>query len=330
MPTLLVTGIAGFIGSHLAAALQARGHLVVGVDNFDPFYPRDRKQRNLSRLHPERLRLVEADIRDRPTMNDLVARHRPAGIFHLAALAGVRSSLRHPARHAAVNVDGLASVLDAAREHGVARLVFTSSSSVYGDHAPRAFREDDAADTPISPYAATKRSGELLCQAYARTSDLRIGIARLFTTYGPGQRPDLAISRFLGCLAADRPLPIFGDGLSSRDYTYIDDVVAGLLAADAHVRAAGPAYCRTWNLGSGRPVQLQALVEQLGAVAGRRPRLERHPAQPGDARHTAANLDRSRDELGYQPRTSLADGLRRQWEWMLASDAHDLPAAAVV
>jgi UDP-glucuronate 4-epimerase len=319
-PPVLVTGVAGFIGSHLAAALAADGARVVGIDDFDPFYDRTLKEANLARIDPDRLELVEADIRDGAAMRAAVERHRPHVVYHLAALTGVRPSITAPARYVDVNVGGLTSVLEAARAGGVERIVFASSSSVYGNNRKVPFAEDDPLEGPISPYAATKRAGELLCQTYCHLYAMRIGCARLFTVYGPGQRPDLAISRFMRAMSAGEPITMYGDGDSSRDYTFVDDVVAGLRAT-AGVLADRPlGFCRIWNLGGARPVTLRELVEAIAGVTGCVPRVDRLPPQPGDVERTFADLSRSRAELGYAPATALEEGLARQWAWMRERD----------
>ncbi len=315
--SIVVTGVAGFIGSHLSASLLARGHRVTGVDNFDPFYERDAKQANLERVRDDRFELVEADIRDGEAMVALFERERPDTVFHIAALAGLRLSLQDPARYASVNVEGLVSVLEAARAAGCRRFVFASSSSVYGNAAkPGPFSETDPVDSPISPYAATKRAGELICHTYADLFDISIGCLRLFTVYGPAQRPDLAIGKFMRLIAEDRPVPMFGDGTTSRDYTYVDDIVAGALAADTRLGAERSGYFRIWNLGGSHPVTLREMIESIGRVMGRTPRVEQQPMQPGDVQRTWADVSRSRSELGYEPGTPFEEGLRRQWEWV--------------
>ncbi len=317
--TSVVTGAAGFIGSHLCAALLERGDRVVGVDNFDPFYERTAKEANLHRLGGDRFELVEADICDRDAMSALFGRTSPDGVFHLAALAGVRPSIREPARYASVNVDGLVSVLDATRQSGCRRVLFASSSSVYGNNPKVPFAETDPVDEPISPYAATKRAGELVCHPYAHLFGLAIGCARLFTVYGPAQRPDLAISRFMRLIAEDRPVPMFGDGTSSRDYTYVSDIIDGCLAAETRLGDEDQGCFRIWNLGGSRPVELRAMIDAISAVVGREAKIDPQPVQPGDVDRTWADLTRSRDELGYEPRVAFGDGLRRQWE---SRDSH--------
>lgn len=321
--TLVVTGSAGFIGSHLAAALLARGDRVVGVDDLDPFYDPALKRLNLESLASEAFEFVHADIRDAQAMRSVFAQVEADGMFHVAALAGVRPSIKEPARYVSVNVDGLVSVLEAARALGCRRVVFASSSSVYGNNPKVPFAESDPVDEPISPYAATKRAGELICRTYSHLFGMSIACARLFTVFGPAQRPDLAIHKFMRLIAAGEPVSMYGDGSTSRDYTYVDDVVEGMLAAYGRLSATepgsteAPGFFRIWNLGGSRPVTLARLIELIGGVVGKTPHVEQLPLPPGDVGQTWADLARSRAELGYQPKTSLEDGLARQWDWMM-------------
>lgn len=316
----LITGVAGFIGSHLAAALLRRGERVVGVDNFDPFYPRDLKERRLREIARDGFHFVEADIRDRDAMSHLMATHRPRRLYHLAALAGVRPSIEQPHRYADVNVNGLVSVLYAARTAGCGVIVFASSSSVYGNNPKTPFAEDDPVDHPISPYAATKKAGELLMHTYARLFNLRAACLRFFTVYGPGQRPDLAIATFMRRMRKGQPITLFGDGSTSRDYTFIDDIIEGVLRAADRIEQSDCDNYRIWNLGGSAPITLAHLVAAIERVSGLRAVIERKPPQPGDVERTFADLSRSRSELGFEPRTPLAEGLVRQWAWLLDSE----------
>ncbi len=319
--SFIVTGVAGFIGSHLSAALLARGDRVIGVDNFDPFYDRKLKLANIAELAPDRFELIELDIRDAQAMRELFDRARPAGVFHIAALAGVRPSIDDPARYASVNVDGLVSVLEAARACDCQHFIFASSSSVYGNNTKVPFAETDPVDDPISPYAATKRAGELICHTYSRLFGISIACLRFFTVYGPAQRPDLAIGKFMRLIAANEPVPMFGDGSTSRDYTYIDDIIQGVLAAYEFIYSsslkpqASPLF-RIFNLGGSRPVALPDMIESIGAVVGNKPRIEQLPMQVGDVQRTYADLSRSRQELGFDPQTPFEEGLRKQWAWL--------------
>lgn len=326
---VIVTGAAGFIGSHLTSALLQDGWDVVGIDNFDPFYDRGLKMANVARLQRPGFQLIEADIRDRQRMNDTFVAVRPAIVFHLAGMPGVRLSIADPARYVDVNVNGTASILDAARAGACRNVVFASSSSVYGNNPKVPFAETDAVDTPISAYAATKRSAELIAHTYAHLFGQSIACLRFFTVYGPAQRPDLAIGSFLRLMAAGEEIPMFGDGSTSRDYTFIDDIIAGVRAAAARVEDAADGFFRIWNLGGSHPVKLAELIARIGEVVGRTPRVRRLPMQPGDVERTYADLTRSRAELGYEPRTALAEGLARQWDWLRRSQDDRLPTVEV-
>ena len=306
----VVTGAAGFIGSHVCDRLVSRGDEVVGIDNFDPFYPRAIKERNLAGVAgAPGFRLLELDCGAADIPWDGVD-----GLLHLAAKAGVRPSLDDPPAYATANVTATARVLDGARRAGVTRVVLASSSSVYGNGTPAPFREDAVADTPISPYAASKRGAELMARAFGHLYAMRIACVRYFTAYGPRQRPDLAVHRFTRLLASGQPIRMFGDGSTERDYTFISDVVDGTLAAlDWTGRAAAEA--RVFNLGGGERVRLDRLVALIARALGVPPRVERAPAQPGDVDLTAADLTRSAAELGYRPRVGIEDGIRQFVTW---------------
>jgi UDP-glucuronate 4-epimerase len=312
---VLLSGAAGFIGSHVAEGLVSRGDDVVGLDNFDAFYPRAIKEANLAALRRSpRFQLVEGDIRNRDLVAGLVK--GCGAVVHLAARAGVRPSLEDPALYASVNVEGTATLLEAARRSGVRRFVFGSSSSVYGDTAPVPFSEQWPALDPISPYAATKRAGELLCATFAGLYGLRAIALRLFTVYGPRQRPDLAIHKFTRLITEGRPVPVYGDGSSERDYTYISDIVAGVLAAlDWTDRAGGAGALEIVNLGESRTTRLDALVGLISRTLGREARLDRLPAQPGDVRRTCADVRKATHLLGYRPATTVEEGVPRFVRW---------------
>jgi UDP-glucuronate 4-epimerase len=315
--TIIITGAAGFIGSHLAAAFIERGHRIVGIDNFDPFYDRRDKERNVAELEGDRFELIEADICDREAMRQAFETRQPVGVAHIAALAGVRPSIEAPQRYARANVDGLVSILDAARSVECRRILFASSSSVYGNNRKVPFAETDDVSQPISPYAATKRAGELICHAYSHLFGQAIAALRFFTVYGPRQRPDLAISKFMRLVAQGEPIPMFGDGSTSRDYTYIDDIVAGILAAWERTGEADGGFFRIYNLGGSQPVTLKEMIDAIGRVSGRTPAIRQLPMQPGDVDRTFADLSRSTAELGYEPRTPFDEGLAHQWRWLV-------------
>ena len=316
MSRILVTGGAGFIGSHLLSALLRRGEQVVCLDNFDLLYPRRDKERHLAALESDaRLRVVEGDIRDCAVVDALFTTFQPEIVIHLAAKAGVQLSIADPAGYLHVNVAGTINLLQAAVKHGVGKFVFISSSSVYGGLTAVPFREDQAAFSPLSPYAASKLSAESFCHAFHHLHNLRTVILRLFTVYGPRQRPDLAISKFTRLLLADQPLPLFGDGHSSRDYTHVDDVVRGIMAA-----AESDLSFATINLGRAQPVSLLELVALLGKAVGVVPKLEFLPAQSADMPCTYADITRARDLLNWQPCVELAEGLRNYVEYLAKTD----------
>ena len=309
--TVLVTGAAGFIGSHVVDRLLARGRRVVGLDNFDPFYDPALKRANLrSALADPRFRLVEGDLRDRALVDRVLAGDGVGAIVHLAARAGVRPSLADPELYADVNVRGSAVVFEAARAASIRRVVYASSSSVYGGNTKLPFAEDDPVDHPVSPYAATKKANELQAHVYAKLYGMTMIGLRFFTVYGPRQRPEMAIAHFTRLIAEDRPVPMFGDGSSRRDYTYIDDIVDGVLAA----LDRGSGY-RIYNLGESATTTLARLIELIGEALGRTPRIERHPEQPGDVPATWADVRRAREELGYAPRVPVEEGIRRYVAW---------------
>ena len=315
---ILVTGAAGFIGSHTSEALLARGARVVGLDNFDTFYDPEIKLANARAIsagaHSDRFTLVEGDICDADAMARLFADHAFTGVIHLAARAGVRPSIEQPALYARVNVEGTTVLLEEARKAAsCTRFVQASSSSVYGNNTKVPFSEEDDVNAPISPYAATKRSCELIASAYHSLYDLPIASLRFFTVYGPRQRPDLAIGKFMRLLAAGEPIPMFGDGETSRDYTFIEDIVAGVLASYDRIPDHG---LRTWNLGGSDPVTLREMIDTIARVTGLEARIDQRPRQPGDVDRTFADTSRSERELGYRVSTSFEQGVERQWEWM--------------
>jgi UDP-glucuronate 4-epimerase len=312
MTRVLVTGAAGFIGSHLVEALAARGDEVVGIDNFDPFYDRAMKEANLRDLQAPRFRFVEQDMLHVQRTAALLTSETV--IVHLAAKAGVRPSIADPVAYARVNVDGTAAVLEAARQAGARRIVFGSSSSVYGDTTPAPFREDAAAIDPVSPYAATKRAGELLVRAAASLHGFRAAALRFFTVFGPRQRPDLAIHAFARKMADGKPLTLFGDGTQARDYTYCDDIVAGVVAA-VDWTARAPAGMEIFNLGGSRPLPLKVLVAELSDALGIVPTVQWAPMQPGDVQLTCAHVEKSKRVLGFEARTPFAEGIRRFTAW---------------
>jgi UDP-glucuronate 4-epimerase len=313
---VLLTGAAGFIGSHLAERLCARGDQVVGFDNFDPFYARAIKERNLAGLAGrDNFQLVEGDVTAPADLARAFQAGRPDIVVHLAALAGVRPSIANPARYGEVNVMGTLRVLDACAGAGVSRLVFASSSSVYGVDSAVPFREADPCGKPASPYAATKRAGELSVFAAHHLQSLDVTCLRFFTVYGPRQRPDLAIHKFTRLIDGGQPIDLFGDGSTSRDYTWIDDIIDGTLAAiDEQARGRVPGY-RIYNLGGSRTTSLLRLVDLISAALGKKATVNWQPEQPGDMRRTLADLTLVGSTLGYAPRVAIEDGIARFAKW---------------
>ena len=308
---VLVTGGAGFIGSHVADRLLARGDRVVVLDDFNDFYDPASKRSNVAdHVGTPEYRLVEGDIGDRALVMRLFAEERFDAVVHLAARAGVRPSLADPPLYEEVNCLGTIRLLQAATANGRPRFVFGSSSSVYGIGARIPFSETDPADRPISPYAATKRAGELHVFTAHHLSGLDALCLRFFTVYGPRQRPEMAIARFIAAIERGDAIPVFGDGSSRRDYTYIDDVVDGVEAA-----LAGPGGFDIVNLGGSRPVTLSDLIAEIEKATGRPARIERKPDQPGDVPVTFADVRKARERLGFEARVPLAEGIRRTVAW---------------
>jgi UDP-glucuronate 4-epimerase len=316
---VVLTGAAGFIGSHLAERLLGRGDEVIGFDNFDQAYAREIKQENLASVARVggRFSFVEGDVRDEAAFERCFAPEAPDVVVHLAALAGVRPSLVEAGRYVDVNLTGTQRVLDVCARRYVGRLVFASSSSVYGQGSRLPFRESDPCLEPLSPYAATKRAGELLCFTAHHLSGLSVTNLRFFTVYGPRQRPDLAIYKFTQKLLAGEPLSLYGDGESSRDYTWVGDIVDGCVAALDQLAAADSAHphFRTYNLGGTQATSLSRMVALLEAAVGQPARIERLPPQAGDMTRTLADVSLAARELGYAPRVSIDEGIERFVRW---------------
>jgi UDP-glucuronate 4-epimerase len=323
---VLVTGAAGFIGSHLCERLLARGDRVVGLDNFDPFYPRTMKLKNLAAAlaHPA-FKLVEGDVRNTADIQKALASGEgaPDVVVHLAALAGVRPSLLEPERFHDVNVMGSVRLFEACRAAGIARVVFASSSSVYGQDSAVPFKEQDPCGRPLSPYAASKRAGELIAWNAHHLYGPAMSCLRFFTVFGPRQRPDLAIHKFVSAMSRGEPIELYGDGSTARDYTYIDDIIDGVVAAiDRQVgQATGAADFRIYNLGGSRVTSLARLVELIAAELKVSPRIVWKPEQPGDMRHTLADVSLSQRELGYAPKVGLEEGIARFHKWWRTRDS---------
>jgi UDP-glucuronate 4-epimerase len=311
---ILLTGGAGFIGSHVARRLLARGERIVALDDFNDFYDPGLKRANAAEIADhEGWRLVEGDIRDADLVDRLFRDERFDAVIHLAARAGVRPSLREPILYEDVNCIGSLRLLEAARLHGPANFVFASSSSVYGINEKVPFAESDPVDLPISPYATTKRAGELLCFNYSHLYGLRTSCLRFFTVYGPSQRPEMAIAKFTDLLARGETVPLYGTGQSRRDYTYIDDIVDGVVAA----LDLAPRF-EIFNLGGSQTTALLDLVHWIAAELGVEPRLEHLPEQPGDVPITFADVTKAREMLGYEPKVPIREGLKRYVAWYRA------------
>jgi len=314
MKTVLVTGAAGFIGSHLCERLLGRGDRVAGLDCFNDYYDPAIKRANLTTAQAnERFSLHEADICERDLLFEVFRTVRPDVVVHLAARAGVRPSLLDPQLYHEVNVKGSQNLLDACREYPISNLVFASSSSVYGGSERIPFREDDPVHGPVSMYAATKRMNELQAHVHSHLYGLNVSMMRFFTVYGPRQRPDMAINKFTKMISAGQPIPMFGDGSTRRDYTYIDDIIDGLERA-----VDRPFRYEIFNLGESETTELRELVQIMGEALGIEPIIEPHPLQPGDVPITYADITKSRELLGYDPQVKIPEGVRRYVEWYRA------------
>ncbi|HEY1303133.1 MAG TPA: GDP-mannose 4,6-dehydratase [Vicinamibacterales bacterium] len=323
---VLVTGGAGFVGSHLVDALVRAEHRVTVLDNFDAFYERAIKERNIAQHRQNhRWRLLEADVRDREAMRrGLTGRYD--SIVHLAAKAGVRPSIDDPGAYQDVNVTGTLNLLELARERGIRQFIFASSSSVYGMNPRVPWSEHDDVLRPISPYASTKVSAELLGHTYSHLHGIRFLALRLFTVYGPRQRPDLAVHKFTRLMLAGQPVPILGAGRSMRDYTFVEDVVAGILRAIEYTAT----MFEIINLGNNRAVSLQDVIRELEAACGVSATIDPQPEQPGDVPRTWANIEKATRLLGYAPRTTFSVGVRRFVEWYTAQPARAFEEASAL
>lgn len=321
---ILMTGGAGFIGSHVAEALLLRQTQLVIVDSLDDFYSPAWKRANLEEVRqvgPYEFNAV--DICDKENLRKVMMRARPDIVIHLAARAGVRPSIERPRLYEQVNVSGTLNLLDLCCELGVKRFIFGSSSSVYGATSKVPFSEDHVEGHPLSPYAATKLSGELFCYTYAHLFRIPVICLRFFTVYGPRQRPDLAIHKFTSHIEAGKPLPTFGDGSSGRDYTHVNDVVAGILASlDHEFRLPAHVAFEVFNLGNSHPVTLTELLRLLERATGRKAITQQMPLQPGDVPLTWADISKAERLLGYHPKVTLEEGLKGFVSWYRSADAH--------
>ena len=317
MNTILVTGCAGFIGSHVCTLLLKKGYQVIGVDNFDPFYSREVKESNLSSLlQHASFNFYEIDIADGL---EAIKDERINVVIHLAAKAGVRPSIEDPAGYLRANITATQKVHEFMLSKSIKKLVFASSSSVYGNNKKTPFSEDDSVDNPISPYAFTKKAGELMNYTFHHLYNIDVVNLRFFTVYGPGQRPDLAIHKFVKKIANDEPITLFGDGQTARDYTYIDDTVSGIYAALEYCLHNNPVYT-TVNLGNNSPVKLDELVDTIYAAMGKEKNIIREGMQPGDVDITFADINKAGKLFNYKPETSLAEGIKKFIAWYKSTE----------
>ena len=308
---ILITGAAGFIGSHLAERLLNLEYEVTGIDNFDEFYDPAIKRSNIKNcLDNSRFRFFEADIRNPEVMAKIITPDISC-VVHLAAKAGVRPSIENPLLYNDVNINGTMNILEALRSSKIRKLIFASSSSVYGNNRKVPFSESDNVDFPISPYAATKKAGELLCHTYHKLYNIDITGLRFFTVYGPRQRPDLAIHKFSRLILDGRPIPVYGDGSMRRDFTYIDDIIDGIV--NSIERCNG---YNIYNLGESRPVSVNELITHIENALGTKAVRQQLPEQPGDVKCTYADVSKAVKELKYTPSTKIEDGLEKFAEWL--------------
>lgn len=322
MRTILVTGGAGFIGSHLSERLLKEGNKVLVIDNFNNYYDPSIKRNNVEEVKKtciennislDNYKVFEGDIRDNEFLKEVFS-NKIDSIMHLAAMAGVRPSIEDPSLYYDVNITGTVNLLERCREAGVKQLVFASSSSVYGNNEKVPFAEMDRVDNPISPYAATKKSGELLCHTYHHLFNMNIACLRFFTVYGPRQRPDLAINKFTSLILEDKEIPFYGDGTTSRDYTFIEDIVSGIVASINYINT-GERIFEIFNIGGDKTVSLIEMVETIEEVLGKKAKLNRLSMQAGDVNRTCADIRYSNKILGYVPKTSFKDGIIKFVKW---------------
>lgn len=339
--TFLVTGAAGFIGSHVCEALIKRGDSVIGIDSFNEFYDPALKRGNIENIEKTAEKYGEAganfrnfkgDIRDKDFLDRIFSTYAFDGLIHLAAYAGVRPSIADPQLYTDVNIMGTVNLLECLKKYGINRHVFASSSSVYGNNKKVPFHEDDPVDRAISPYAATKKAGEVLCYTYHHLYSIHTACLRFFTVYGPRQRPDLAIHKFTRMISRGEALPFFGDGSMRRDHTYIDDIIDGTLKAldwtgtaaaapDSHGDSGKELRYGIFNLGESHTITLSELVRKISQALGKEARIDRKPVPPGDVECTYADISRAQEVLGYAPSTDLDQGLAQFVQWYRSESA---------
>jgi UDP-glucuronate 4-epimerase len=308
---IVVTGGAGFIGSHFVQKLLAENYDVYVIDDFNDFYDPEVKEQNIKEFSENpNFHLHRLDITDSAKVKNIINDVKPHIIVHLAARAGVRPSLENPELYANVNIMGTLALLEAAKETGIEQFIFGSSSSVYGNSPNIPFSEDDPCSHMISPYAVTKRSGELLCELYAKNENIPITCLRFFTVYGPRQRPDLAIHSFMKKISSGEPVPMFGDGTTARDYTYIEDIIEGIYATLQH-----PQKFAVINLGNSHPINLKGMIQEIEKALGKNAVISQQPMQKGDVERTFANISKAKDLLNWEPKTSFAQGIEKMAQW---------------
>lgn len=317
---ILITGGAGFIGSHLSEKLMELGHNIIIIDNFNDYYDPNLKEKNVEIVSKTaenfkvNYRVYRGDIRNFAFMKNMFEENKIDGIVHLAANAGVRPSIENPQYYVEVNLNGLTNLLECMRLNNLHKLVFISSSSVYGNNKKVPFSEKDTVDNPISPYAATKKAGELLCYTYHHLFNINVACLRYFTVYGPRQRPDLAINKFTRLMLEDKQIPMYGDGSTARDYTYVSDIVDGTIRALNYVSGNEEIY-DIFNLGGSNPITLKELIEIIGNALGKTPKIEKLPMQPGDVNITYSDFSHAKEILNYAPKIDIKEGMEKYAKW---------------
>ncbi len=315
MITYFITGGAGFIGSTLSQKLIEQGNKVVAIDNFCDFYNPKIKENNVKELlQNENFKLYRADIRDRKALKEIFDENQIDIVMHLAAMAGVRPSIENPILYQEVNCMGTQNILEEMKEHNVKNGVFASSSSVYGNCKEVPFREDMIVDYAISPYAATKKANEVMAHVYHKLFDMNIVMLRFFTVYGPKQRPDLAINKFTRLMLEGKEIPMFGDGTTSRDYTYIDDIVDGIIKSCNYCMNNQNVY-EILNIGNSSPTTLKEMINTIGQALGIEPKIKQLPMQPGDVDRTYADVSKAKTLIGYEPKTTFREGIENFVKW---------------
>lgn len=315
MKTYFITGGAGFIGSTLSQKLIEQGNKVIAIDNFCDFYNPKIKENNVKELlQNENFKLYRADIRDRKALKEIFDENKIDIVMHLAAMAGVRPSIENPILYQEVNCMGTQNILEEMKEHNVKDGVFASSSSVYGNCKEVPFREDMVVDYAISPYAATKKANEVMAHVYHKLFDMNIIMLRFFTVYGPKQRPDLAINKFTRLMLEGKEIPMFGDGTTSRDYTYIDDIVDGIIKSCNYCMNNQNVY-EILNIGNSSPTTLKEMINTIGQALGIEPKIKQLPMQPGDVDRTYADISKAKTLIGYEPKTTFKEGIENFVKW---------------